>query len=72
MRMSARFFGQKIGKTASQVYEKWHELGIVKPSKFGDWDITDLGHKLGGRMSRSNYRPVPTFDFETIKKLMDT
>jgi hypothetical protein len=69
-RMPARFIGQKIGKKASEVYEIWSNMGLVIKDKYGDWILTDLGKKIGGKMSNSNYLHVPIFDFEMIKETM--
>ncbi|MBE6747062.1 MAG: hypothetical protein E7558_06390 [Ruminococcaceae bacterium] len=69
-RMSARFVGNVVGKSAKWVYALWEEMGIVTKDKLGDWILTDAGKEIGGKMSRNNYCPVPTFDFEVIEKLM--
>ena len=68
-RVSARFFANKTGWDTSSVYSTWKEMGLVVKDKFGDWALTSLGYNIGGRMSKSNYRPVPTFDFEIIKRM---
>ena len=49
------------------VYEMWENMGLVIKDKFGDWALTEAGRKIGGRMSNSNYLPVPTFELEEIK-----
>ena len=69
-RMSARFVGKAIGTSAEWVYGMWKDMGLVIKDKFGDWALTEAGRSIGGRMSKSNYSPVPTFDFEVIEKLM--
>ena len=69
-KMSARFIAQKVGMTTQWVYEMWKDMGLVVKDNFGDWTLTELGRQIGGKMS-SGYRvAVPTFDFETIEKLM--
>ena len=67
-RISARFLGNIIGMSAKAIYAIWQQLGLVTPDKCGGWDLTDLGKSIGGRLSKSNY-PVPTFDYEVIKKM---
>ena len=69
-RKSARFVGQAIGMSTEWVYGLWKDMGLVIKDKFGDWALTDIGRSIGGRMSKSNHLPVPTFDFETIEKKM--
>lgn len=69
-RMSARFVAQRVGMSTQWVYSLWKEMGIVCKDKFGDWILTETGKDLGGRMSKSNHCPVPTFDFEVIEKMM--
>ncbi len=69
-RMSARFVGNHVGMSTEWVYCMWKDMGLVIKDKFGDWALTEMGRSIGGRMSKSNYRPVPTFDFEVIEKLM--
>lgn len=68
--MSARFVGNKVGKSTKWVYEIWEDMGIVMKDKFGDWILTDLGRKIGGKMSNGNHLSVPTFEFEVIEKMM--
>ena len=70
MRMSARYVGREVGKSASWVYEMWKDMGLVNKDKFGDWALTELGRSIGGEMSKSNRCPVPTFDFDKIEKMM--
>lgn len=67
-RMSARFVGRAVGRSTEWVYGVWKDRGLVTKDKFGDWILTAAGHNIGDRMSKSNHCPVPTFDFETIKK----
>lgn len=69
-RMSAKFVGRKICETTAWVYEVWSNMGLVCKDKLGDWTLTELGKQIGGRMSESNYLPVPTFEFEKIEKMM--
>lgn len=69
-RMSARFVAQQIGMSVKCVYEIWNDMGLVIKDKFGDWALTDLGRQNGGRMSQGNRLPVPTFELETIEKMM--
>ena len=70
MRMSARFVAQEVGKSTAWVYDLWEKMGLVIKDKFGDWILTESGRASGGRMSKSTYRPVPTFDFEIIEQKM--
>lgn len=69
-RMSARFVAGKVGMSTQWVYDLWKEMGLVVKDKFGDWALTAAGRIAGGEMSKSNYRSVPTFDFEVIEKMM--
>lgn len=69
-RMSARYIAIKLGQSAAWVYEMWKDMGLVAKDKFGDWTLTEAGRSIGGKMSKSNHLPVPTFDFETIEKMM--
>lgn len=69
-RMSARFVAKKVGMSTTWVYDMWKDMGWVVKDKFGDWVLTDLGRKVGGKMSDSNRLSVPTFEFETIEKIM--
>lgn len=69
-RMSARFVAQQVGKSASWVYEMWKDMGLVTKDKFGDWVLTELGRASGGKMSSGSRLEVPTFDFDTIEKMM--
>lgn len=69
-RMSARFVAQKVGQSVSWVYELWKDMGLVYKDSFGDWALTDAGRNIGGKMSKSNHCPVPTFDFDVIEKIM--
>ena len=68
--MSAKYIADKVGKSTSWVYEMWKDMGIVVKDKFGDWVLTETGRSIGGKMSKSNHLPVPTFDFEIIEKMM--
>lgn len=69
-RMSARYIAPKMGMSTSSVYNTWEKMGLVMKNKYGDWTLTNLGMDIGGRMSRSNYLSVPTFELEPILKLM--
>lgn len=69
-RMSAKFVANRVGMSTNWVYELWRDMGLVMKDKFGDWALTDLGRQLGGRISKSNYCPVPTFEFEKIEQMM--
>ena len=68
-RMSARFIGQKVGLSTSGVYELWEAMGLVFKDRLGYWDLTDFGRANGGRLSNGRV-PVPTFDFDSIVKMM--
>ncbi len=69
-RMSARFVGKAVGMSTDWVYKMWQDMGLVFKDKFGDWALTNAGRCIGGRMSKSNHYPVPTFEFKTIEKMM--
>lgn len=69
-RMSARFLAKKVGMSTQWVYDIWKDMGLVIKDKFGDWILTDLGRKIGGRMSDGSRLSVPTFEFEVIEKMM--
>ena len=69
-RMSARFVGKNVGMSAEWVYGMWKDMGLVIKDKFGDWVLTPAGRSIGGRMSKSNHRPVPTFDFDAVVRMM--
>lgn len=69
-RMSARYVATKVGQSTPWVYEMWKNMGLVIKDKFGDWTLTEAGRSIGGRMSKSNYKSVPTFDFEVIEQMM--
>lgn len=69
-RMSARYTAKKLGLGTKLIYQIWQEMGLIRKNKLGDWTLTDLGKQHGGKMSINSYSPVPTFEFETIKKLM--
>ena len=64
-RMSARFVAKEVGLTTKKVYEMWKGMGVVKKDKFEGWDLTELGRKMGGKLSKGN-SPVPTFKFDSI------
>lgn len=68
--MSARFVGNKVGLNTEIVYNMWKEMEIVVKNKYGDWALTEYGRKIGGKMSKNNYCPVPTFEFKMIEKRM--
>lgn len=71
-RMSARIIAEKklTNYTTSDVYECWKDMGLVIKDKFGDWALTELGKNIGGRMSKSNHLPVPTFDADKVIDMM--
>ena len=69
-RKSARYIAPRFGSSTSWVYETWQKMGLVMKDNFGDWVLTELGREKGGRMSKSSYLPVPTFEFKEIRKLM--
>lgn len=69
-RMSARFVGQHTGMSTELVYTLWKEMGLVVKDKFGEWVLTSAGRNIGGQMSNSSYRPVPTFKLEIIAEQM--
>ena len=70
-RMSAMHFAREIEDyTPADVYDIWSDMGMVIRSKSGGWIITELGHRLGGRYSKSSYS-VPTFVFEKVFPLME-
>ena len=69
-RMSARFIGIKLGKTTAEIYDIWKQMGVVAKDKFGDWILTELGRNIGGKMSKSNYLSVPTFEYDPIVNMM--
>lgn len=70
-RMSARYVANKLGRSIAGVYKDWQDMGLVKKDSWGDWTLTELGRKKGGRMSSGSRLQVPTFDFDEIKKTMD-
>lgn len=73
MNESPKFFGKHVGMSASEVYSKWRELGLIELNQEGNyWMITDYGKSLGGRLSefRTKYSGgTPTFDYDKIKHL---
>lgn len=69
-RMSARFVADKVGMTTSWVYEMWKDMGLVVKDKFDNWILTDLGYKIGGKMSNGSKVSVPTFNFKKIERMM--
>ncbi len=71
MRMSARFVGNKVGMDTKWVYDLWEKMGVVIKDKSGDWILTKYGRSIGGKMSKSNYCPVPTFKFEILYLIFD-
>ena len=70
-RMSAKYVGRELFTNVKEVYRIWNDMGIVRKDEFNDWVLTELGKTLGGRMSKHNTHPVPSFDFDVIKKLME-
>lgn len=69
-RLSARFVGNKVGKSTEWVYDMWKDMGLIIKDNFGDWVLTEAGKSIGGKMSKSSCHPVPTFDFEVIETMM--
>lgn len=45
-------------------------MGLVIKDNFGDWILTDLGKKIGGKMSSNSNLSVPTFEFQIVEKMM--
>jgi len=71
MRKSARYIAQElIDFSVADVYELWKDMGLVKKDGLGGWSLTALGFRVGGRVSRSNYNPVPTFESDKIIDMM--
>lgn len=70
-RMSARYIGKEVGKSAKWVYEMWKDMGIVIKDKYGDWILTDAGRALNGKMSKFSDFSVPTFKAEEIIPKME-
>jgi hypothetical protein len=63
MMKSARFIAQEFSNmSTSDVYECLKDMGLVVKDKLGDWMLTDQGRSIGGKMSKSDRCPVPTFD----------
>ena len=70
-RKSARYIAQElIGYTAADVYDIWKDMGLIIKDKFGDWALTELGRSIGGKMSKSDHLPVPTFAADKVIDLM--
>lgn len=75
MNESPRFFGQHLGMSASEVYDKWIELGLIEDYREGNgrcWRITEFGKSLGGSISEHSSKytgGTPTFDYDMIKHL---
>lgn len=70
-RKSARFVAQELlNFSTSDVYECWKDMGLVVKDKFGDWILTEYGRSIGGKMSKNNHLPVPTFDTDQIIEMM--
>ena len=69
-RKSARFVGLEICLPTKKVYEIWHQMGLVMKNTYNEWILTQKGYDIGGKMSHNSYVPVPTFDLDTIVKLM--
>lgn len=57
--------------SAKAVYEFLEEMGFVQKDKMGDWTLTNLGRKNGGKMSQGSYLSVPIFELDIIKGLMN-
>lgn len=72
MMKSARFIAQELlNFSTSDVYECWKDMGLVVKDKLGDWILTDQGKAIGGKMSKSDRCPVPTFDSVKIVDMME-
>ena len=70
-RKSARYIAQElIGYTAADVYDIWKDMGLIIKDKFGDWALTELGRSIGGKMSKSDHLPVPTFEADKVIDMM--
>ncbi len=69
-RLSARYVADRVGMSTQWVYDLWKDMGLVVKDKAGDWILTEAGRSVGGRMSKNNYRPVPTFEFKVIEQMM--
>lgn len=69
-RMSARYVTQKVRMNIALVYDLWNSMEIVIKDKFEDWTLIKAGREIGGRITKSNYCTVPTFDFNVIEQLM--
>ncbi len=69
-RMSARFVAKRVGMSTKWVYDMWKDMGLVIKDNFGDWILTDLGKKIGGKMSSNSNLSVPTFEFQIVEKMM--
>ena len=70
-RKSARYIAQElIGYTAADVYDIWKDMGLIIKDKFGDWALTELGRSIGGKMSKSDHPPVPTFEADKVIDMM--
>ena len=65
-RMSARYIGNEVGKSAKWVYEILKDMGLVIKDNLGNWVLTEAGKKMNGKMSYKSGYPVPTFVFEEI------
>ena len=71
-RMSAKFFARElVGCRTEDVYQFWNDMRLVDKGKFGDWVLTELGRKCGGRMSTGSRHPVPTFEFGKLLPMME-
>jgi hypothetical protein len=69
-KMSARYIGQKVCMKTAEVYDMWNDMGLVVKDQFGDWIITELGKKIGGKMSNGNRLSVPIFELKMIEEKM--
>ena len=70
-RKSARYVAQDLlNFPTSDAYECWKDMGLVVKDKFGDWVLTEYGRSVGGKMSKSNRLPVPTFDSDKVIDMM--
>ena len=62
---SAILIANEVGLTTEKVYKMWEKMGVIKKDKLGAWIVTELGEKMGGRMSMGD-TPVPTFKPDDI------
>lgn len=71
IRCSAKYIAKQLeGFTTTDVYKMWMDMELVVKDKLGGYSLTQKGIDIGGRVSKSNYNPVPTFDDDKIIKTM--